>query len=82
MEKNYLGYQAKDKVTGFKGVIVGCADYLTGCRQYALQPKGKGDDIPKVHWFDEGKLEMGKSKFKKSDLVAKDNGCDIEPPSM
>jgi len=31
-----LGKKAKDKITGFVGIIIGRAQYLTGCDQYAL----------------------------------------------
>lgn len=57
--KHELGKEAKDIVTGFKGIITSRTEYLTGCNRYGLQPKankeGKTDD-PK--WFDENQIEI------------------------
>ena len=36
-----LGRQGKDKITGFKGTIIGYVQYSTGCNQYLLVPKCK-----------------------------------------
>lgn len=79
MFKFDLGIEAKDKVTGFKGIIVGRADYLTGCSQYALQPKIEKDTWKENKWFDENRLDIvGKKKINLTSN--KDNGCDITPP--
>lgn len=55
-----LGKEAQDKITGFKGIITGRAEYLTGCNQYILTPKvKKGSASPaEGAWFDEGSLEI------------------------
>lgn len=53
-----LGLRAKDKVTGFEGVITGRAQYLTGCDQYVLVPQHKDGQLQKSEWFDEGRLEI------------------------
>ena len=81
------GVTVKDKLTGFKGIIVGQARYLTGCDQYAVQPVCKDDDtgeIKKNSWFDEGRLEIvkGAKQFSEQDVRAEENGCDISPPSI
>ena len=49
-----MGRMAKDVVTGLKGIVVGYAEYLTGCEQYAIQPipKTKGVEKPGIHWLD------------------------------
>ena len=49
-----LGWTAKDKITGFEGVIVGHARYLTGCDQFLLVPKNSEKDSK---WFDEQRLD-------------------------
>ncbi|EPN30018.1 hypothetical protein A245_46208, partial [Pseudomonas syringae pv. actinidiae ICMP 19096] len=36
-----LGKKARDKISGFEGVITGRAQYLTGCDQYVLSPAAK-----------------------------------------
>lgn len=49
-----LGLKARDKITGFEGVITGRAQYLTGCDQYVLVPPVKDGQVQKSEWFDEG----------------------------
>lgn len=53
-----LGFGVKDKVTGFRGEILGRVEYTTGCRQYLIQP-GVDDNGAWVesHWLDEGRLQ-------------------------
>jgi len=49
-----LGLKAKDKVTGFKGVITSVCFDLYGCIQVAITPPAKSDadDLKNGHWFD------------------------------
>ena len=49
-----LGQKAKDKVTGFEGIIIGRCQYLTGCDQYGLVPPARDGKIEPAQWFDEG----------------------------
>lgn len=54
-----LGLEAKDKITGFKGIIIGRCNHITGCDTYGL--KAKMDKEGKTHdakWFDEGTVEV------------------------
>lgn len=37
--KHKLGLKAKDKITGFEGIITARCEYLTGCNQYCLTPQ-------------------------------------------
>jgi len=54
-----LGQKGKDKITGFKGIITGRAQYLYGCDQYGLNPEvDKDGKIGEIHWFDEGRIEI------------------------
>ena len=53
-----LGQKAKDKVTGFEGIIVGKAEYLFGCNQFGLAPEAKDGKVNDTHWFDEGRIEV------------------------
>jgi len=49
----------RDSVTGFKGHVIGRADYLTGCNQYAIQPQCTAADpskVPELRWVDEIRL--------------------------
>jgi len=54
----YLGWSWEDKVTGFQGVAVGFAAYLSGCAQVLLSPKVKDDGTQiDPQWFDVQRLE-------------------------
>ncbi len=37
--KHQLGLEAKDKISGFVGIITARVDYLTGCNRYCLNPR-------------------------------------------
>lgn len=81
MTKFKLGVEAKDKITGFQGIITGHAEYLTGCDQYILQPKcEKQGAYPEANWFDEGRLELIGEAMTKEDVKGRKNGCDYRAP--
>jgi hypothetical protein len=71
-----LGKKAKDKISGFKGVIVARAEHLTGCNTYGLAPKLDGSGKkPTTEWFDEGCLDVsGKFGVKVSSVAAPRRG--------
>lgn len=64
MFKYQRGIHAKDKITGFSGVITSRCDSLTGCNQYFLCPTelDKDNKIAEGHWIDEHALEVDTSK--------------------
>lgn len=76
-----LGNKAKDKITGFTGVLTGRAEYLTGCTQYSLQPECKEDgSFISANWFDEGRLiDLGNS-IESKDVIGEKNGADFSAP--
>lgn len=41
-----LGTKARDKVTGYVGIIIGRAEWLYGCRRYSLQSQEMKDGKP------------------------------------
>lgn len=54
-----LGKKARDKVTGFTGVITGRAEYLYGCTQYCIVPPASKDGgYVDGQWFDEGRVKI------------------------
>lgn len=75
-----LGMTVKDKITGFKGVVTGTCQYISGCNQCLVVPKvGKDGDSKDSHWFDEQRcIQVGKS------IVGLENratpGCDKSAP--
>jgi hypothetical protein len=61
MEKITLGKLAKDKITGFEGIIIGRTEYLFGCDVYGLAGQAYDPKEAKrapTEWFDDGRLEI------------------------
>jgi hypothetical protein len=47
MARINLGDTARDRITGFEGVVTGTHDWLNGCRTISIQPpKLKEDGLP------------------------------------
>jgi hypothetical protein len=57
MSEVTLGCKARDKVTGFEGIVTGKCDYLYGCAQWGLTPAAKDGEVKDSRWFDEGRVE-------------------------
>ena len=58
MQDFVLGMEAEDVVTGFTGIITARVEFLNGCIQFCLKPKGTkpdGDTKDGVY-FDESQL--------------------------
>lgn len=54
-----LGKIAKDKLTGFQGVITSRCQFLTGCNRYCIQPQALHDGKPQESfYFDEAQIEI------------------------
>jgi hypothetical protein len=54
-----LGKKAKDKITGFEGIIIGYCHYLFGCNTYGISPQILKDGKKiETEWFDEGRIEI------------------------
>jgi hypothetical protein len=54
-----LGKKAKDKITGFEGLLTGRAQYITGCDQYLLTPQvSDSGTLQESRWVDEGRVEV------------------------
>ena len=65
MKNENLGKTGTDRITGFKGIITGYVEYLTGCNQFLLVPKcdkGKDNNKPDGHWFDDNRIDFNKTK--------------------
>ena len=77
-----LGVKAKDKVTGFKGIITGRAQYLYGCDQYVIVPEVNKEGNAEGAWFDEGRIEViGKGICPKDVQVEKPGGPQRDAPA-
>ncbi len=55
-----LGYHAKDKVTGFKGVITSISFDLYGCIQAVVTPEANKEKMEYIrgYWFDVSRLDI------------------------
>lgn len=54
-----LGKQAECVVTGIKGILVARVEYLNGCVQWCVQPKGATDALRSdAHYIDQGQLRV------------------------
>ncbi len=63
MKRVNLGDEVKDKITGFRGVVIGITRWLNGCSRVGIQPrkviKDKGK-IAEAEWTDENQLDIVK----------------------
>lgn len=71
-----LGKKAKDKITGFEGIIIGKCEYLFGCNQYGIAPPAKDGETKSVCWFDEGRIEIIDEGVEPEAVQAEKNGGD------
>lgn len=53
-----LGQKAKDKITGFEGILIAKVTYLYGCDQYGIAPEVRDGKIGDTTYFDEGRIEV------------------------
>ena len=79
-----LGVKAKDKITGFEGILVGRADHITGCNTYGIKGGLDKEGNPQdAVWFDEGMITKTGKGIKPNTVKAKDNGGPLsEHPSI
>lgn len=69
-----LGYKARDKVTGFEGIITSVSFELYGCIQIILTPQAKNNNkVEHGDWFDVTRLKI-QSKNPVMDLPAFTSG--------
>ena len=59
-----LGKEAKDKVTGYRGILTSISFDLFGCVQYSITPFAdeKDKEIKFGHWFDISRVHIFKKK--------------------
>lgn len=76
-----LGQKAKDKITGFEGIIIGKCEYLYGCNQYGITPLAINGETKSTQWFDEGRIEIiGRGILPEEVKVEKDGGVNRDCP--
>jgi hypothetical protein len=54
-----IGVEVCDRITGFRGIITGKTEYISGCVQWLVKPKldKDGKDVPGL-WIDTVQLEV------------------------
>lgn len=79
--KHELGLKAKEKVTGFKGIITSRCEFMTGCNRYCIQPQELKDGKPiEGIYFDEDQIEIiGKGISPKSVQGERRGACSPNP---
>ena len=65
-----FGQKAKDKITGFEGILTGKCNYITGCSQWLVSPPVKDGDFKEAKWIDEQRLEV----IEGAEILVLDNG--------
>jgi len=55
-----LGQVARDRISGYQGVLIARTNWLTGCVRYGIQIQKTKEDgsVLDAHWFDEAQLEL------------------------
>ena len=62
-----LGSKVKDKITGFKGIVIARTCWLNNCNTYGVRSqKLKDGKIQDVEWFDEPQLKIVKQEVFKA----------------
>lgn len=76
-----LGAHVEEKVTGFRGVVMGRVEYLTGCAQVLVQPKAKEDGSwVEPRWFDETRVDPTGEPAIEISGAQNAKGSDCPPP--
>jgi len=81
MKEIILGCEAKDKITGFQGIVTGRSTYLYGCDNILLSPKiGKDNSYKEGQWFDLARIRyIGKGILPK-EVQGEKPGGDLPAP--
>jgi hypothetical protein len=79
--KHKLGKRAKDKITGFEGVLTSRCEFLTGCNRYCIQPTELKDGRPiESMYFDEEQIEILGDGIYRNEVSGKKRGaCSPDP---
>ena len=71
-----LGKKAKDKITGFQGILTARCEFLTGCNRYCIQPTELKDGKPiDSIYFDEAQIEIISDGISEKDVQGEKKGA-------
>jgi hypothetical protein len=78
-----LGQKAKDKITGFEGILVARVSYLYGCDQYGITPPATDGKCGDSQYFDEGRIEItGRGVLPEEVMGDKNGGLNRDCPRI
>ena len=82
--KYNLGDLLQDKVSQFKGIVMGCTEYSTGCIHYGLAAQKTKEDGSSLdwEWFDQSRLDLIEKEAVKFDLEKSTSGAFPNAPQM
>jgi len=69
-----LGKRARDKITGFEGIITAKCTYLTGCDQYCITPKAVNGDYKESMYIDAERIEVIGDGINSKEVQGENNG--------
>lgn len=76
-----LGQTVSDTITGFKGVITGRCEYISGCHQVlVVPPVDKDGKHVEAQWFDEQRCIVAAGVKTITLDNGKTPGCDMQAP--
>ena len=82
MFKLELGQIAKDKITGFQGILTARCEFLTGCNRYCIQPQDLRDGrIIDSIYFDEDQIQIIGNGISAEDVQGDKKGACSPCPS-
>jgi hypothetical protein len=65
-----LGSKARDKITGYTGIVIATTDWLSGCRRVTIQTQEMKDGKPiDSCCFDESQVETIEEKTTVSEIA-------------
>ena len=75
-----LGDEARDKVTGYKGIVVCISEWISGCRRISIQTPGLHEGKPiQSQCFDAEQVELVEPEVAK---VSKPSGGPHDAPTQ
>lgn len=69
-ERIMLGLTVEDRISGFRGVVTGYVEYLTGCNQALVQQRARDGEYKEPLWFDVQRLVVDETTLP----IVLDNG--------
>jgi hypothetical protein len=78
-----VGDLARDRVSGFEGIVTGRSVFLNGCARILITPRGLNDkgEPKEAHWFDDLQCERVQTNAYSLGPDRKTGGPQNDPPA-